>query len=83
MDEKMSKLLRGMWDSLSDGQREQAKRCKTMDELAALAAKEGMELPDEALDMVAGGAGGCDDESELSEENDKEQTAQTIRLIPL
>ena len=30
-----------------------------MDELTALAAKEGIELPDEVLDTVAGGLSGC------------------------
>ena len=34
---------------------EMAKKCKTMDELRALAAKEGIELADEELETVAGG----------------------------
>ncbi|MBO4915567.1 MAG: hypothetical protein J5449_10210 [Oscillospiraceae bacterium] len=55
MDDKLSKTLSDIWDSLTDEQRERAKACKTADELSELAAKEGVELPDEALDMVSGG----------------------------
>ncbi len=55
MDEKMNAALKGIYDSLTDEQKAKAKACKTMDELAALAGKEGIELPDEALDQVAGG----------------------------
>ena len=55
MDVKMDAALKGIWDSLTDEQKEKAKNCKTMDELTALAAKEGIELPDEVLDAVAGG----------------------------
>ncbi len=57
MDEKLNAALKGIYDSLSDEQKEKAKHCKTLDELTALAAKEGMELPDEALDAVSGGCG--------------------------
>ncbi len=52
---KLEAALKGIWDSLTDEQKEKAKNCKTMDELTALAAKEGIELPDEVLDAVAGG----------------------------
>ncbi len=45
-----------MWDSLTDEQKAAAKECKSMDELAALAGAAGIELPDEMLDAVAGGA---------------------------
>ncbi len=59
MDEKknaeLKKALEGMWNSLTDEQKEKAKACKTMDELMLLAGKEGIELPDEALDQVSGG----------------------------
>ena len=43
------------WDSLSNEQKEKAKECKSMDELMLLAGRYGIELPDEALDAVAGG----------------------------
>lgn len=55
MDEKLNAALKGIYDNLTDEQKAKAKACKTMDELTALAAKEGIELPDEALDQVAGG----------------------------
>ena len=55
MDEKLNAALKGIYDSLTDEQKERAKACKTMDELTALASKEGIELPDEMLDAVAGG----------------------------
>lgn len=45
----------GNLDSLTDEQRGKAKTCKTPEELTALAAKEGVELPDEMLDAIAGG----------------------------
>ncbi len=54
-DPKLEAALKGIWDSLTDEQKEKAKACKTMDELTALAGKEGIELPDELLDAVAGG----------------------------
>ncbi|MBE7008752.1 MAG: hypothetical protein E7422_06410 [Ruminococcaceae bacterium] len=55
IDPKLEEALKGIWDSLTDEQKEKAKACKTLDELAALAGKEGVELPDELLDAVAGG----------------------------
>ncbi len=55
MDEKLKAALKGVCDGLSDELKEKARACKTMDELTKLAAKEGVELPDEALDAVAGG----------------------------
>ena len=51
MDEKMKEI----YDGLSDELKEKARACKTMDELMELAGKEGIELPDEVLDVVAGG----------------------------
>ena len=47
--------LKGIYDSLTDEQKEKAKACRTMDELMAFAGKEGLELPDEVLDAAAGG----------------------------
>ncbi len=52
---ELNKALAGIWDSLTDEQKAKAKTCKTTDELTELAGKEGIELPDEALDQVAGG----------------------------
>ena len=55
MDEKLNAALKGIYDSLTDEQKAKAKACKSMEELSALAAKEGIELSDEVLDAVAGG----------------------------
>ena len=77
MDEKkLQEALKGIWNSLNDEQKEKAKACKTMDELTTLAGREGMELPDEALDMVSGG---CDE----GDESDRNKEERKIRLIPL
>ena len=54
-DKEMNKLLRGVFDSLTDGQKEKAQACKTPEELMALMGETGAELPDELLDEVAGG----------------------------
>lgn len=55
IDPKLTEALKGVWDSLTDEQKEKAKECKTPEELTALAGKAGIELPDEVLDAVAGG----------------------------
>ena len=54
-DAKLFEILRGISEGLTDEQKEKAKQCKTVDELMAFAGKEGIELPDEVLDAVAGG----------------------------
>jgi hypothetical protein len=48
-------MLKGLWDSLTDDQKEKVKECKTIDELVELAGREMIELPDELLDAVSGG----------------------------
>lgn len=55
IDPKLEAALKGIYDSLTDEQKEKAKACKTWDELTQLAGKEGVELPDELLDAIAGG----------------------------
>ncbi len=55
IDPRLANALKGIYDSLTDEQKEMAKACKTMDELTALAGKVGIELPDEMLDAAAGG----------------------------
>ncbi len=52
---ELNEALAGMWDSLTDEQKEKAKQCQSMDELTALAGSMGVELPDELLNSVAGG----------------------------
>ena len=53
---KMNEALKGLWDSLTDEQKAKAKECKNMDELMALAGSMGVELTNELLDIVSGGA---------------------------
>ena len=55
MDEKMEKALKEFFEKLTDEQKEKAKECKTTEELMDFAGKEGIELPDELLNGVAGG----------------------------
>ena len=43
--------------NLSPELQEKVKACKNMNEMIDLAAREGIELPDEALDIVTGGTG--------------------------
>lgn len=50
-----AEMLKRIYDSLTDEQKEKAKDLKNIDELMAFAGKEGIELPEEALNAVAGG----------------------------
>ena len=54
MNEKFEKYIK----DLSPELQEKARACKTNNELLELAADEDMELPEDALEMVAGGCGG-------------------------
>ena len=54
-DTNLKEMLKEIYDGLTDEQKEKAKKCKTTDELSAFAGQEGLELPDEVLDAVAGG----------------------------
>ena len=54
-NEKTNELMTRIFDSLTDEQKEKVKACKTADELIALLGKEGIDLPDEALNAVSGG----------------------------
>ena len=63
MDNELNAALKGIWDSLTDEQKAQAKACQSMEELTMLAGKLGFELPDETLAAVAGGLRGPDDPS--------------------
>ena len=62
-NEEAKEILSGLWESLTDEQKEKAKACKTKEELIALAADEGIELSDEMLEAVAGGYTGYKDGS--------------------
>ena len=47
--------LKKIYEGLTDEQKAKVRECKTVEEITALAEKEGIELPDEALDAIAGG----------------------------
>ena len=55
-ENKYAKLLDGVFEKLTDEQREKALECKDADALLKMLNDEGVELPDELLDAVAGGA---------------------------
>ena len=55
MSEKMEEQFQEIIDSMTEEQKAKAAACETPEELAALVAKEGIELSDEMLDAVAGG----------------------------
>ena len=57
MDEKIKFALKNVYDNLTDEQKEKAKACKTEQELMDFAGKEGIELPDDLAEAVAGGCG--------------------------
>ncbi len=52
---EQNEAIKKFWTSLSGEQRERAKSCKSIDELMSFVGEEGVELPDELLDAVAGG----------------------------
>ena len=53
--EELIELLVETGKDLTDAQKEKVKTCETIDELIAFVNEGGIELPDEVLDMVAGG----------------------------
>ena len=55
-NEKLNELLKGVFDSLTDEQKQKAAACKDTDGLLKMLSGEGVDLPDELLDAVAGGA---------------------------
>ena len=57
MDEKMKEALKGIYENLTDEQKEQAKACKSADEFMKLVGEWGIELPDELTDLIAGAGG--------------------------
>ncbi len=52
MDENNRSLF---YNNLTDEQKAKAKKCRNVDEFMDFTKKEGIELPDELLDQVAGG----------------------------
>lgn len=57
LERKLAEALKGISEKMTDEQKETAKSCETMDELMKFLGREGIELPDELLDDVAGGVG--------------------------
>ena len=56
MDKKvMAEVLKRFVDSLPEDQKQEAKTFKTVDELVGFASDAGIALPDELMDVVAGG----------------------------
>ena len=55
MEEKINEAFRKFCNKLSDDQKRRAQKCQTWDELMEFAGNEGLELPDEFLDYIAGG----------------------------
>ena len=51
------------FDSLTAEQKEQARSCKTPEEILALAKEEGYELSDEEIEGISGGSLWCSDMS--------------------
>ena len=54
-NDQLNEAIKGIWDSLTDEQKERASACTTTQELLAFAGEEKIELPDELMDEVAGG----------------------------
>ena len=54
-NQKLTALLKGVYESLSDELKEKAKACKNTEEFVKLLGEAGIELPDEMLEAVAGG----------------------------
>ena len=55
-NQKPNELLKGIFDSLTDEQKEKETTCKNSDELNTCLGELGVALPDELLDAVASGA---------------------------
>ena len=54
-EKNVQEMITEVIESLNDEQKARLAECKTAEELIAFAGKEGIELPDELLDSVAGG----------------------------
>ena len=52
---QLNETLTGIWETLTDEQKERARACTTTEELLAFAGAEKIELPDELLEQAAGG----------------------------
>ena len=55
---KLNERMAGILNGLTEEQKKKARTCKSKKDLLDFLGAEGVELPDELLDSVAGGAGG-------------------------
>ena len=55
MDEKMKEAMKGIFDKLTDEQKEKINACKNTDELVKLLGEWNIELPDDLAATVTGG----------------------------
>ena len=55
MEEKMMEAMKGVYENLTDEQKEKAKACKSLDEVMQLLGDWGVELPDDLVEATAGG----------------------------
>ena len=55
MDEKTKEKFDKFGAELTDEQKEKLQKCNSLDEFVEFLGKEGIEIPDELLDSVAGG----------------------------
>ncbi|MBQ6674724.1 MAG: hypothetical protein IJM75_01205 [Ruminococcus sp.] len=65
MNEKFEQYI----SDLSPELQEKARECKTQEELNAFIAENDLELPEDALELVAGGCGTCKHDSDKKLEN--------------
>ena len=54
-DKKLNEFLGELYDSFDESMKKKAEGCKKPDELLKLAGEAGIEIPDEFLDLAAGG----------------------------
>ena len=55
MDEKKKEAMKSIYGTLTEGQKEKWNACRTQEEFMEFISNEGIELPDELVDAVAGG----------------------------
>ena len=55
-NEKVMEMLAKIYDNMTDDQKKRAVECETKEDFMAIVENEGVELPDDMFDDVAGGA---------------------------
>ena len=77
-DSQLEQTVVGIWESLTDEQRERAKACSSSEELMQLLGEEGIELPDDLLSEVAGGLIYRTPENKYEVINDKDGQVMSV-----